>query len=653
MPAVQMPSGEVVDMPDDIDPALGARLRAFHESQQPQPSAANRLANGALGASEILGSGIANIPHAAAAAATDLYRRVTGGDTNAPEPAPVAALHVPLGQAGQHTAAAIASLIPNAVTGGLRSADTALEAASPTLHDVLHQAGGVAEDVGNLIPAAGAVKGVAGIPAEIGAARTAAAEALPAYRTAAESPLARGVAGESGQTALTLHNQALTDVRGNAAAGVPHGTPLSYDTLADARAAPGAVYGRVAQSLPTGPLSPAAAAKIQSAGGAGEGIINGSPDVENTVKSLKTQFLDPARQFSGQDVVANSRNLRQEGYNRLGSEDVSQQSIGKAQLEIANALDQHIADTLPVNAPVTADQFKAARVALAKNQSVQAALRGNSVDAQAIARMQRANPDLLTGELKEVADFANANPTVSTLGSRVYSPPSFAGDVGHALGRNAESVLNPAFWTGITGAQGVARRLLTGSTPKAVAAARAKFPVQLGDAFAPPVPSELQLHPAPGQAFEPHQPDLATGNPQRDFFGHGTGGMTASAPTAPPAAAPSPPGQISLADLLSHGVEQRPAAGLSLAPEGAPAAPAGIPFRPNVEHMAGGLELAPEAGGAGNMSLGDLAHVLSQGVPEGIVSRSKPVKLNKRDMVNMNASDLNAPTLADLLSGAK
>ena len=35
------------------------------------------------------------------------------------------------------------------------------------------------------------------------------------------------------------------------------------------------------------------------------------------------------------------------------------------------------------------------------------------------------------------------------------------------------------------------------------------------------------------------------------------------------------------------------------------------------------------------------------------MQRSKTGKLNKRDMVNMNASDLNAPTLAELLSGAK
>ena len=227
--------------------------------------------------------------------------------------------------------------------------------------------------------------------------------------------------------------------------------------------------------------------------------------------------------------------MRQEGYNRLGSDDVSQQSIGKAQLEIANALDQHIADTLPATAPVTADQFKAARVALAKNQSVQAALRGSNVDAQAIGRMQRANPDLLTDELKEVADFANSNPTVSGLGSRVRDPPSFAGDIGHAVGRNAESVLNPAFWTGITGAQGAARRFLTGSTPDAIAAARSKFPGQLGDEFAPPVPDELQLHPAPGQAFEPHQPDFGNRQPATRFL-RAWDSQSVSSPTAGAAA---------------------------------------------------------------------------------------------------------------------
>src|ERR1700680_1662911 len=52
-----------------------------------------------LGPTELLGSTVGNIPHAAAHAAVDLYRRLTGGNLEAPEPAVVSALHVPVGKA--------------------------------------------------------------------------------------------------------------------------------------------------------------------------------------------------------------------------------------------------------------------------------------------------------------------------------------------------------------------------------------------------------------------------------------------------------------------------------------------------------------------------------------------------------------------------
>jgi hypothetical protein len=53
------------------------------------------------GAAQLAGSSIANIPHAAAHGAVDLWRRWTHGDTSAPDPAAVQALEVPTGQYGK------------------------------------------------------------------------------------------------------------------------------------------------------------------------------------------------------------------------------------------------------------------------------------------------------------------------------------------------------------------------------------------------------------------------------------------------------------------------------------------------------------------------------------------------------------------------
>jgi hypothetical protein len=163
------------------------------------------------------------------------------------------------------------------------------------------------------------------------------------------------------------------------------------------------------------------------------------------------------------------------------------------------------------------------------------------------------------------------------------------------------------------------------------------------DALPPRSPGPLDLQAPPGRAFEPHQPELANGNPQVDMFGTGANHFTAEPPSAPPTPPAGPPGQMSLADLLSHGVEQGPSPGLSLAPE-APAAQDGVPFKINADYMSrqgllGAREKGPAAPkliepsladglGAGGpfkgkpMDMSDFAGVKSQGVPEDIVQRS-------------------------------
>lgn len=83
------------------------------------------------------------------------------------------------------------------------------------------------------------------------------------------------------------------------------------------------------------------------------------------------------------------------------------------------------------------------------------------------------------------------------------------------------------------------------------------------------------------------------------------------------------PGDIPLADLLSHGVEQEPAAGLTLGPMGAPPAQ-GLPFRRDPGQLAGDLSLADEFTPRAAENNSDVAGVRSQGVPEGTAARAQP-----------------------------
>lgn len=571
---------------------------------------------------------IMNIPSAAYGGVADLVRRLRGESEIAPgDKKIVDALHVN----GSPDTAAIADTLsgtPAAQKVGElgRQADRAVENFSPTLLDTVRQVNGVAGDVTNILPAAAGATAAAGKVGSVLDAATAARtaeEATPAgqagMRSGAGHPIAQPTAGESGRVALTQHNQTLgNQIAANEAGHVPV-APMSAESLAAARTEPSAVYNRLARAL--GPNNQLDAQAVQAVHGAGapEGgrITAGTPQAQQQIAELQAKLTDPHGNFSGDQLVNEMRGLRQEGYAGVGSEDVSAQEVGKAKLDMANAIEEHIGRNLPANADVSMEQFQQARQALAKNHAVETALRGNNVDLQAIARMSRADPGLMTGGLKALGDFANQNPTVTGLASRTYEKPSFLSDVLGSGGKNPETLLDPGKIVGIFGGRAGARRALTGSTGNALESANRMFPRRDPTSFGP-----IERPPTPPN------PDVV------DFTRpEGPGPLTATAP-ASAGAAPAP-GGFSLADLLSHGVEQPAPTGLSLADELGAGGPRGqgIPFHQNVEHVAGPTALAPENAWFHEppQALGDQfgthADVMSQGVPEGIVSRTqRPVK---------------------------
>ena len=513
-------------------------------------------------------------------------------------------------------------------------------------------AGGLAGKAGSLVAGAAA-------PSAAAAAEAATPAARLGLRTAENAPIARSIAGPSGREALILQNNPVGKAVAGAEAGVPHGTDVTYDTLEKARgvsdpnhpeynpAAPNAVYGRVASNLPTAPLSERAATAVRSAGGA-DRITEGTPDAITNIQALKDQLLASGRSFTGDQVINESRGLRQEGGTNIASDDVSKQQLGKAQLDMAKALEQHIEDTLPPNAEVSLEQFQNARTALAKNFTVQSALNGKYIDLPALARIQRSDPNVLTGNLRVLADFANDHPEVSMMpgaGTR-YAPPGLGKDLGHI------NLLNPRSWVQpLVGS--AARRSLTGDPAAALEAARTAPVTGLGGEFEPLPLTSLhtpgEVGPPPGRQVplplgpEPRPPSLLPA--VADL--HNPPG-----PTPAPAA---PPGQIPLADLLSHGVEQSPAPGLSAGPMGAPA-PVGIPFAGSPEAVGAkivkggrprtgpgarpeingepveqptpepvpGIPLGDRFATSPSGSNSDLPGVRMQGVPEDIVQRAAP-----------------------------
>jgi hypothetical protein len=310
--------------------------------------------------------------------------------------------------------------------------------------------------------------------------------------------------------------------------------------------------------------------------GANDMIVH-TPNTTNMIEAQKQRLL--SGQLTGDEAIDAERALRYNGFKNQGLQDPENQALGSAQLKLSDAVHQHIQDTLPPNADVSMEQLTQARQSLAQINTLQGALKGNNVDLQGLAKIHRDNPGLFTGDMAQISDFADKHPEVTRLppDTERFNPSGVAKDAAAIDLKSPVSYLQPFFGA-------AARRVLTG--PKMAPAASG-----LGADLAP-IDRTPQAPP----------------------------GMTSGPMGAPPATA-GQPGQIPLADLLSHGIEHGPSPGLSAGPMGAPA-PAGVPFEQNAAHMAGGLELAPQHTYGGQPANSDLGSVMSQGIPGGDMTRT-------------------------------
>jgi hypothetical protein len=455
-----------------------------------------------------------------------LVAAASGGD-------PEMAAQVTKEYVNQHYGHDTATPVGQKIGGAVSSALAPLGRSAQADEDLLAQGGekigipqgetrGALHEVGELANVAPLVGGVARGAQASNEAATLAAQNAPGwaklgYRSAADHPMAAGAAGNTGTQALVGQNQQVSNVAHRAVAGLAPDADLTKPgAFATGREAPNAVYNRAAASVPEGPLTPTAASMVDAIGNDANRITKPSPDVATRVADMKAALLAPGRNFTGNQIINESRGLRADGFaNTAVENDVDKNYLGRQQLAAANALDQHVADSLPQNGIVSQEQLQQARVALAQNHAVEAATIGNNVSLQALGRM-KTNGAPLTGVLSDSADFANAHPGVSGLGSRIEVPPSFKKDVGTAMAASTpgapQDILGRLF--GATGVSAAARRVLTGNPTNALSAA-GKVPITgLGGEFNQLSPGPLSLQPSPGRAFEPHQPDLATGNPE-------------------------------------------------------------------------------------------------------------------------------------------
>jgi hypothetical protein len=372
--------------------------------------------------------------------------------------------------------------------GTLTSAANAVKNATPTQ---------VGENVVAPIVAGGGIsEGAGAVASRLGAEATA-AEQL-GLRTAQGLP-AKMAGNTAGPTLDAQNNRVAATVLG-ADAGVPHSSPVTAQSLADARIAPGNLMDQGYGLVQPGPLSPVAREQVLAARGPAT-ITKPTPNVANQINDIESSLLDPNGQFTGDQLRATRNSLNSDATAGANSTDADTRAVAAYKRNVVGALDQHVADSLPEGSPITQDMVSNARSTLAKNYTLQDLIsKGGDINLQALAKLHRDNPNLLSGNSRTVAQFAHEHPEVTGTVSDAdrISPPSLMGDLAQI-----NPLTQPVGTIGQALFGALGRRLLRGAPGEAIGAGM-QAPVAGGAGeFAPKPLTALQA--PPSQAEAPHQ----------------------------------------------------------------------------------------------------------------------------------------------------
>jgi hypothetical protein len=261
--------------------------------------------------------------------------------------------------------------------------------------------------------------------------------------------LAERVAGKTSLEQLSsVKNQTVTDKLVRKSLNLPESAPLTSDTMKGIRATEyNKGYEPVKQigQLPTDNRFLSDLVDIETKYVGANASFPGSvpPEVEKLIKTYTVG------KFDSKDAVNASRLLRDEASANFRK---GENSVAKAQLDVANALEnqieRHLINTGRPDAHTILEQFKLSRQRMAVSHTVENSIRegSGSVDAKKLASMLQRG-DYMTGELKTIAEFANIAPRVTNMPSTIGTPAA-----GSVLGQNL--LTNAALGGGVGGAYG-------------------------------------------------------------------------------------------------------------------------------------------------------------------------------------------------------
>jgi hypothetical protein len=367
----------------------------------------------------------------------------------------------------------------------------------------------------------------------------------------------------------TLTDQAATDELARNEAEILPGQELNTaNAEAAATNGPGKVYNAVQAALP--PVMTKSEELLSRLNGL-EDTTSEVPQSDK-VGALRTS-VTAAPTITREGLFQNIQAMRAKAtrYYAASDKDPDAAEIGDAYMHAANAYEDFAEQELGKvpDAGVTVDDFRDARTRFAKNYAVRAALNGTSVDAAKIARMHQSNPGQMTGGLQLIAEQHSRFPLSTGFGPRTLAPDGI-GASGTVPGIVARHVTGPAIGAGTA--------LMLGGGPTGAAIGGAAG-LLTSEAFQSALRRWLGGSPetagetAAGAATNPRLGNFFGGDQSpppgwnRDSGPHWSTGEGAN-PNAPNPQGGQ--GDVPLADVLSHGVEQGPPESVSAGPMGAP-----------------------------------------------------------------------------------
>ena len=587
-----MPDGTVVEMPDQLDPALGARLRAFQQSGgKPPAPAPTGVGERALN----LVKDVAATPFKIAGTAADVGSRLSAAldPSQAGSPLPAYGEHNYVPPALQHAPTVLSPEEQQFNETQKTPAQRAIEGAHGPLIDTLKEnAGPAATLVGAVAGVPGAVRGGAAAmsgavdrleaigaasPTEIaGAVRRATAptpiqelnQAGYKYRPSdvqARNPTMQDVPGSTREAITSSPEQTQQIIRNNSALntrligediGVPNATKLTPQHYAEARLAPGADYDRMGAGIGAvdKPLSDAPQ-RLQAA------LADNSPTALAPGAKLQVQrVLDGigSGQYAGPQIIKDISYFRTVPNGRA----------------IASALEDELGAQVQAKMPNEVGTYEKARTLFAKIQNAEDATTGGLIDAADYRRFAEANPRVLTGNSRLVALAGGELPAVTrlptpTAAASPVNDPTLFGTLAH-VGRSVAkklpgaNITRPGIQARIANAAPPPGPLPTGPYQRGIATPR-QLELQGPSADLTPPPGEVGPQPLgaalaqPAPLPRPIQQQIKLRDERAQQPG---GGTTPTPPIPEPYGGAQPPeGQLPkrLGDYLRYLMEHGPA----------------------------------------------------------------------------------------------